>query len=187
MVFPGHLVIAGDFNFHVDVPDNPQAQKLLDIIDSFGLTQTVCGPTHKAGHTLDLIITRSDNNTITDTKQTDPCLSDHLAVHFMVSIPWLPHPTKTITYRKTKSIVVADFIADLSCLSPPNNSATLNDLTDDYNNTLLQVLDKHAPEQTKTITVRSECDWFNDDLLAQKREVGCLKRVKNHSGLTIDI
>ena len=57
MVFPGHLVIGGDFNFHVDVPDDPHAQKLLDIIDSFSLTQTVCGPTHKGGHTLDLIIT----------------------------------------------------------------------------------------------------------------------------------
>ena len=36
------------------------------------------------------------------------------------------------------------------------------------------------------MTVRPECKWFNDDLLAQKWEVRRLKSVKENSGLTVD-
>ena len=34
LTYPGHLIIAGDFNFHVDVADDPNATKLLDTLDS---------------------------------------------------------------------------------------------------------------------------------------------------------
>ena len=38
------------------------------------------------GHTLDLVITRSDDSLIKDTKVKDPVISDHLAIHCVLSI-----------------------------------------------------------------------------------------------------
>ena len=51
------LLILGDFNFHVNKPNSPNAKQFLTIIDNFNLTQTVNQPTHSSGNTLDLIIT----------------------------------------------------------------------------------------------------------------------------------
>ena len=54
------LLIAGDFNFHLDDLNNKHAKRFVDILDGFGLQQHVKGPTHNKGHTLDLIITTID-------------------------------------------------------------------------------------------------------------------------------
>ena len=52
------LVVVGDFNIHVDVPNDSDSSKFLDLLESFSLQQHVVGPTHIHGHTLDLVITR---------------------------------------------------------------------------------------------------------------------------------
>ena len=51
------LLIAGDFNIHVDVPGNADSVCLKELLESMGLQQHVNDPTHESGHTLDLIIT----------------------------------------------------------------------------------------------------------------------------------
>ena len=48
---PGRLLITGDFNIHVDKPEDFIAAKFLSILGSFGPTQHVNVPTHVAGHT----------------------------------------------------------------------------------------------------------------------------------------
>ena len=53
----GRLLIAGDFNIHVNNPADGDALKFDSILNSMGLTQHVIGPTHSRGHTLDLVIT----------------------------------------------------------------------------------------------------------------------------------
>ena len=80
----GHFIITGDFNFHVDDQNNSQAAKFLDIIHSFNLKQHVCEPTHKDGHTLDLIITRYEDNIIDSLYINDPGISDHFSVNVNV-------------------------------------------------------------------------------------------------------
>ena len=52
------LLICGDFNFHVDVYDDPNFVTFTDLLDSMSLEQHVKSPTQLHGHTLDLIITR---------------------------------------------------------------------------------------------------------------------------------
>ena len=54
----GSLVIAGDFNFHVDDATDTEAANFLSLLESFHLQQHVRNYTHRAGHTLDLVITR---------------------------------------------------------------------------------------------------------------------------------
>lgn len=74
------LVITGGFNFHVNIPADRDAIKLLDILVSYCLEQHVVGPTHIDGHTLDLTITRRSDYVVCNTPRIDRYLSDHAAV-----------------------------------------------------------------------------------------------------------
>ena len=58
IIVPGNLLIVGDFNYHVDNTTSPETIKFNKILEMFNLQQHVNGPTHKKGHTLDLIMTR---------------------------------------------------------------------------------------------------------------------------------
>ena len=51
---PVPILVAGDFNFHMDVSDDYEAIHMHDLLDSSSLDQHVTVPTHKCGHTLDL-------------------------------------------------------------------------------------------------------------------------------------
>jgi hypothetical protein len=60
---PERVVIVGDFNFHVDVPNDKPAAGFIS--KAFGYSQLVSGPTHSKrkktidrGHTLDLVLAR---------------------------------------------------------------------------------------------------------------------------------
>ena len=77
----GCLLITGDFNFHMDDPGNAQARRFTDLLESYDLKQHVSGVTHASGHTLDLVITGTDDPFIKDMKVKDPVISDHLAIH----------------------------------------------------------------------------------------------------------
>ena len=60
------VVVCGDFNVHVDDSSDAHASSdshavhLQQLLESFGYVQHVTGPTHSAGHTLDLVIARRD-------------------------------------------------------------------------------------------------------------------------------
>ena len=56
-----NLLVAGDFNFHLDDKLNNDTRRCIDLLKPGNLTQHVEGPTHVAGHTIDLLITRSSN------------------------------------------------------------------------------------------------------------------------------
>ena len=58
-VASGHLLLTGDFNFHVDDRTDSLASRFLDLLDSHNLIQHLPGPTYKDNHTLDLMITRA--------------------------------------------------------------------------------------------------------------------------------
>ena len=58
------LPITGGFNFHIDVPTDPNNKHFRDLLDAMGLVQHVKQPTHILSHTLDLIITRQSDDLI---------------------------------------------------------------------------------------------------------------------------
>ena len=79
---PGHLLILGDFNFHVDCLHDPDATQFLNLLKSYNLSQFVSGTTHKSGHTLDLVILRADDEIVSDVCTFSPCISDHESIIF---------------------------------------------------------------------------------------------------------
>ena len=78
-------IIAGDFNLHVDQPSLPGVKRFLELLDNFGLIVRVNGPTHVAGHTLDLLITRTECK-IVENIQVSDIISDHMAICFDINI-----------------------------------------------------------------------------------------------------
>ena len=73
-----NMLIAGDFNLHMDNELNNDTKRFVDILEAADLTRHVEDPTHAAGHTIYLFITRSSDDIGIDT----PHMSDHSAIHF---------------------------------------------------------------------------------------------------------
>ena len=79
------LLILGDFNSHIGVAGDSDANKLSDFFESVGLQQHVEQHTHVQGHTLDLVISRQSDNIIEDSPHVGRFLSDHGTVLISLS------------------------------------------------------------------------------------------------------
>lgn len=183
----GKLIIAGDFNIHWDKPNNSyHERKELDLLlDTYSLKQHVSGPTHVKGHTIDLIITRTDDDCVISTT-VDELISDHHAIHCVLKCAKLPHTTKTIRYRKLKNIDTEKLkkaVAESSvCVTP---SKSLDDLVQQYQNDLSHILDSLAPLKTKSFVERPLIPWITNEILECKKQKRKLEKLWRKSGLTI--
>ena len=123
------LLIAGDFNIHVDVPGNADSVCLKELLQSMGLQQHVNVPTHESGHTLDLIITRQCDSLLANIPVTDCLFSDHSSLIWDLTLDRPPLPKKKISFRKTKVVDVNLLCDELSTTSLCTDSPdALNDL-----------------------------------------------------------
>ena len=174
--FGSLLLITGDFNIHLDQPEVPSASKFQRLLKSFGLIQHVHSPTHRSQHTLDLLITRSSDCTLSDIHVHDMGLSDHFAVHSVLPLAKPPRETKRIVYRKIRRIDLASFSSDLQACLAITPAKDLSAFIDHYNTTLQDILSKHAPEKTKVITVRASAPRHPDKIDAGKNLRRMLER-----------
>ena len=157
-------------NFHWDVPNDHDTIRLRNCLDTAGLKQHVSEPTHVSGHILDLVMTRKDINLVSST-MVGSFISDHGSVHCDLSCHKPKIPKTQITYRNFKGINSSDFSTDIQnsvLVMQPEES--LKDLVDQYNSTLSDALDRHAPKKTKSIMLRPSVPWTNDDIFQAKRE-----------------
>ena len=149
-------MLVGDLNFHLDIKDDPDVIKFLDLIDSCGLTQSVVGPTHRSGHTLDVVVTREMDSIVKDTRVLD-LISDHAIVACTLQIGKPKLSRKQITSRKYRSIdplALQEDIASSTLITSP--ATNINDAVKQYNDTLSSLLDQHAPLSTKhRVTTRT--------------------------------
>ena len=172
------LIITGDFNFHVDDGRDTDACNFMDMINSLGLDQHMKGPTHRSGHTLDLIMTRNTGEVSLDTPSAAYYISDHAFIHCYVSLPKPSLETKNITFRQLKKINIEQFREDMRSsplcqeITSGNTIQTPDDLdrlVKIYVDTLRGLVNKHAPVKNKTITVRPKVPWFSADLKKLKQ------------------
>ena len=155
VVSPGNLLIVGDFNYHMDKISNLETVKFNKILESFSLVQHINGPTHKKGHTLDLIITRAEDELVTSVEIRDPMMSDHSAVHCKLRLKKPPLERMEISYRKLRLVNMDSFNDDLKQSDLlTTNAFDLMDLTEKYENTLTEILQRHTPLKRRVITLR---------------------------------
>ena len=153
------LIICGDFNIHVDCKDDVDSVAFCDLLLSVGLRQHVNQFTHISGHILDLIITHLSDYIIKNKFHVDHFMSDHACVNCGFHFPKPMAPICRITYRKLKSLQPDAFKSDLLATELcTNNLDACNNLAPkeldiavrDYDKTLTELIDHHAPLKTKT-------------------------------------
>ena len=167
---PSEIIFFGDFNIHVDTPTLPCSAPFLTLLDTYNLTQHIHFPTHKHGHTLDLLITRSDSNTATNISEFDPCISDHHAISFDLPVPYHTrhsHTTKLI--RSLKSINITNFSNDIFASELHSVTPTsLNSYVELFSSTLCNILNKHAPLKSIKISNRPQKPFITPEIKNQK-------------------
>ena len=168
------LLTTGDFNIHVDDLQVSDARKFLETLEVLGLEQHVDQPTHRDRHILDLTITRMSEGLVTSTPVVDQFISDHAAVRCRLAPPRSGLLVNTISYRKIKSVDNDQLKEDIQQTSPyirevPTNADDLNDYAKEYNTTLSELLDRHAPQRTRTRVTRPVVPWYNEDIDQAKR------------------
>ena len=107
------LLIVGDMNIQVDVSDDADAINFLDLLECMGLTQHMIRPTHRCGHSLDLIITRDLDSLVQTSLISDSFLSDHCTVLSELTLRMPATTVKEVCYRKTEAIDIKSFKDDL--------------------------------------------------------------------------
>ena len=152
---PGSLLIVVDFNFHIDDDENLQARRFMEVLESYNLKQWITEATHVNGHTLDLVITKSDDALVGGVSILDPAISDHSSVKVNLLIQKPQFKKKVVKYRKLHSIDFDAFCHDITnstLLKEP--SGDLIALVDQYESVLHSLLDFHAPTKQRVIALR---------------------------------
>ena len=162
----GKLVIAGDLRIHMDKKTDTECSQLSPLIESFGLVQHVSGSTHIKGHTLDLVISK-DEDDIVQGCTVGSFIAGHNAIHLSVKSGKEHSSSKSVTTRKIKSINPNDFAKDilsselLTNPPPPH----LDDVVCRYNIVVRKLLDEHVPLKTHSFSQCLRQPWITDDIL----------------------
>lgn len=182
----GKLIIQGDFNIHIENPIHTETSQFNALIQSYNLHQHVAAPTHINGGTLDLILTRSSETTIANLEVVDPLLSDHSTVMFDLPTVKPSLPKRCITYRDFKSLKLECLKNDIRCSALSQCTAnTVDEQTDLYNNTLSNLIEKHAPLKTRTLTIRPLAPWYCNKIHAMRKAKRKAEKLWKKTKLTI--
>ena len=131
------------------------------LLYTFDLTEHVRESTHTHGHSLDLVITRSNETTVFDTSVTDLETPDHYAIVLKISLEKPAFP-KTIVHRQWKKINITDLINDLASSNlAVNAESDMHIVVQQFHHGLMNLIDKHAPLRERVVTVRPKTPWYN--------------------------
>ena len=182
---PEVLVVAGDFNLHMDDATDADALKFAELLETFGLTQHINFATHVSGHWLDLIITRSSNDVMIISPRPSLFLSDHCFAECTLAIPSDATTARELTFRKYKNLDITAFQKDIT--KSDLTRLKDNELAEGYDRILNSILDAHAPLRRKVIVTRPRVPWFNDELRSLKSKRRKLEKRMRKSNLDSDI
>ena len=187
MITSNHFIMTGDFNVHVDDNSNSEARAFMDILDSADLCQHIHEPTHKGGHTLDLLISRKTDHPICESRVLPGQPSDHKALFAILDFTRPPPSRKRVKFRRLRDINIEQFKEDIKYSQLALSTASItSELAEQFNLVLRELLDKHAHERTKTVTLRPNAPWYTEEVREAKRVKRRLERKMTKSNLEID-
>ena len=165
----GIILLIGHFNLHVDDANDQYAKRFANVLSAFDPKQHVRVSTHRNGHTLDLLITRSEDSGIKELTVRDPVISKHCAIHCDLKLLKQQFSKKLVNDRKLPNININCF-SDDTLESPlfKQPFSDLGSLVDQYNDVLQSMLDKHAPLKTKQVIIRQSAPWYTPEIAEVK-------------------
>ena len=167
----------GDFNFPLNKSNDPNVIKFSKLLEEFSLHQHVTSPTCKSLNTLDLVMTRSSDEILLAKPKVKNFISDHAAIicHLRFCKPNLV--PREFSYRKIKDIDLSTFKKDIIESDLVQNPAEdLEELVKQYNQTLSNILNKHAPLKTCKIRKRESQPWYNKNVQSSKQKMRIAER-----------
>ena len=195
--FVGDLIIAGDFNIHVNDVENADARQFLDAMEALGCDQLVDFCTHKSGNILDLMFTCIGNKIKCGNIELDGFISDHCLIQSQLDLAQNSHSLVHKSTRNFRDVVFESFWNDASLedMSKPVEdcvNANLEEFLNTCNVKITQSLDKHAPFRKFKKKVRPRRIWFSKELQVQRcivrnRERLWRKYLHNHLWIAFKI
>ena len=163
-------VVIGDFNLHFDVQTNPDVQKLCSLLSEQSFTQIVDEPTNKSGHILHWLVTAEDSTLIHDVSVSENLLSDHKSLFFSLSPSRPLKKKRSVTSRNIRRINLEKFQSEVKAMcSTVLGDCPEEELAEKYNDSMQQLLDRHAPLKTWCVTERRSAPWINDNIRVQPK------------------
>jgi hypothetical protein len=182
----GDPLILGDFNVHVNDNNNYDNRKFSEILSTYNLQQHVKVPTHTAGHTLDLLITKCNSKYSLTSPTSDFFILDHSFISTHMNIIKASVVRKTISYRRIKQINNEVFRLDLSYICKDLLTCSPTDLPFQYNTKLREMLNKHAPLNSKRVSTRIKRDWYTAETDVIKKGRRKLEKIWRKTNLDND-
>lgn len=165
------VLIVGDCNIHVCCPENPLARDFLNIIDSFNLVQSVTGPTHERGHTLDLVL--SYGLPVFNLEICDAFFSDHMPVLFEATVccQTVKPRAAARTCRVINPSTAAYFSTAFSqnCIMPESVYNDTEALNSWFLDTCQTAIDIAAPLKIRRTKTKSE-PWLNESTRVSRQQ-----------------
>nr|XP_054594302.1 uncharacterized protein LOC129161845 [Nothobranchius furzeri] len=156
-----HLLLLGDFNIHVCCPDRPMVKDFLDLVDSFGLSQLVNGPTRGHVHTLDLVLSHGLSNS--DLVILPATFSDHSPVLFNLDVASTSR-TDHVHTRLSRVITpstAGDFVNVFALISAPCDFTVVDSYLHLLNSSCLAAMDSVAPLKSRLTKIKPD-PWLNE-------------------------
>ena len=171
----GRSLICGDFNYWIDNPSGKAySMEFISLLDINNFVNSVVGPTHVSGHTLDLVLSSINSDFVREVVvyPVDLRLSDHFLVLFSIIHPRVPSLRKTISFRNYRNVdrtEVARCVGlDLGAINTTGCSSFA--MEQNYNTVMQRIEDLNCPVITKTILVRDGSPWFDTSVAELRRE-----------------
>ena len=145
---PAKLIIFGDFIIPQDVQHSGDTKRLIDLLHSLYLLQTITEPTHEDGHTIDLVVSHEADNLL-NSLYVSSQISHYCVVHGIPNVSKPLFPCKHVSYCKYCSVHTAQFKEDIinsEIVCEP--ALSVDELVSQYNCTLKNLLDEHDPKKS---------------------------------------
>lgn len=164
-----NFTVLDDFNAHMDNVDCTLALQLADILGGgLNLTQLVSAPTHRAGHTLDLIF--SNDSTLRVDVPQPLTWSDHWLVPFSLARSSCKHFARLayVKRRNWRKVSPESMSPTLQNTSPSLTSDPSTDAST-FNEWVIASLDTITPIKTlKLARKKPSAPWFSSELRSEK-------------------
>ena len=165
------VILVGDFNLHINNPNDDDACNFMETTQVLGLHQNITFPTHISSNTLDLIFSEANNKVRDEACTQGVYISDHCLITCSLGIDKPITTRKEIKYCKVKSVNVLNMDSDIikGFTDSSTKSLSLENKVMQFESILKSSLDGHVPVKTKLMPLQKLIPWFTEEVKILKQ------------------